>query len=949
MSQPTLLVTGDIVLDCHLYGGVKTAATSFSEPGTRLTQHLGGAVLTHKLLRAAADAGGFAWDAKERAWAAENDRRQKAKKSSLPRPDDIAGPRPAPSYGTHLGIDTTNLEVSLPGHLRSYGVWTSQPVDKKGSKGRIWRIRHEDHFGYGPTGKATPEAVFKRAASGPPVPPVLTVIDDGGILFRHESAKDVWPQVVHGVEHRYLLKMSWPLCRGDFWASLGPMMDRLTVVVAADDLRREDSQINARLSWEQCVEHTIAALRGDPVAHELLRAGDVIINFRSAGALWIHRGANDQKIVYRLLFDAERLEGDYGSEFDGTTYGFQTCLAAAIAHHLMQERKDGSDTKMPGPFVSPAEWDRALQQGITSGLMARRRLLELGHGPVGSDEPGFPLAAIGQAIAETVGGFVPIEVPASVCSNPGCPWTILNQSEAGSISPGAPAVPLTGLAHLTARYGRKALSHVPALRRGALFTVDRSEIESFRALDALITKYEGGGVQKKPLSIGVFGPPGAGKSFGVEALAKSVLGDKVPFLEFNLSQFNEPHELIGAFHRVRDAVLKGVTPVAFWDEFDSRQYKWLQYLLAPMQDGAFQEGQIIHPIGKCVFVFAGGTSPTLEAFGVAEPLEPTPDELAALEPARRQERLEAYREQATRYRDFRLLKGPDFISRLHGFLNVLGPNPRAGTACPDITWPIRRAIILRGILRLKDDAELEIDPGLLNALLSVPKFQHGARSFEKVISALVQGSTNGRLHRSALPPRLFLERETDAGAFQSLLTQRDAFKNHPDIEDLAAIVHNTFIDEAKRTKIQAEIDKTPHTAWTVHPAILTDYLLLPEDKKVANREAARRIPDHLALIGFVVERQEPGDDGSWKAPLEAAIAQHLDRLAQAEHLGWGAERIASGWTYDKVRDDDHKRHPLLVDWAQLSVRDQDKDRSSARSIPKLLEEAKCKAVRVKAT
>ena len=30
--------------------------------------------------------------------------------------------------------------------------------------------------------------------------------------------------------------------------------------------------------------------------------------------------------------------------------------------------------------------------------------------------------------------------------------------------------------------------------------------------------------------------------------------------------------------------------------------------LAPMQDGRFQHGQLNHSIGKCVFVFAGGTS-----------------------------------------------------------------------------------------------------------------------------------------------------------------------------------------------------------------------------------------------------------------------------------------------------------------------------------------------------
>src|SRR5450756_1903090 len=120
------------------------------------------------------------------------------------------------------------------------------------------------------------------------------------------------------------------------------------------------------------------------------------------------------------------------------------------------------------------------------------------------------------------------------------------------------------------------------------------------------------------------------RSFGVKALAKGILGSKVPFLEFNLSQFKSPDELIGAFHRVRDAVLRGITPVAFWDEFDSQSYTWLQYLLAPMQDGAFQDGQITHPIGKCIFIFAGGTSPTLQGFGVKEPDERTEDTLVAL-------------------------------------------------------------------------------------------------------------------------------------------------------------------------------------------------------------------------------------------------------------------------------------------------------------------------------
>ena len=37
----SILVTGDVVCDCHLYGGVKTEAASFSEPGTIYAERLG--------------------------------------------------------------------------------------------------------------------------------------------------------------------------------------------------------------------------------------------------------------------------------------------------------------------------------------------------------------------------------------------------------------------------------------------------------------------------------------------------------------------------------------------------------------------------------------------------------------------------------------------------------------------------------------------------------------------------------------------------------------------------------------------------------------------------------------------------------------------------------------------------------------------------------------------
>jgi hypothetical protein len=251
--------------------------------------------------------------------------------------------------------------------------------------------------------------------------------------------------------------------------------------------------------------------------------------------------------------------------------------------------------------------------------------------------------------------------------------------------------------------------------------------------------------------------------------------------------------------------------------------------------------------------------------------------------------------------------------------------------------------VLRSVLGLKETDELDIDPGLLHALLGATAYRHGARSFEKILTALVHGRDGGRLHRAALPPDPALGRETDAVEFRRLMEQWNTFKNHPDIEVLAAAVHERFIGGAERSALDAEISKQPHVAWTIHPSVAKAYDQLRADVKASNRAAARRIPDHLALINFVVVPQTPQDDGSWKKPLADAIEKHIERLAQAEHLGWCAERLANGWAYAETRDDNLKHHPMLVEWSRLSPADQDKDRNSARSIPGLLQVAGYKA------
>ncbi|MDQ2683345.1 MAG: hypothetical protein M3Y37_07440, partial [Chloroflexota bacterium] len=198
-------------------------------------------------------------------------------------------------------------------------------------------------------------------------------------------------------------------------------------------------------------------------------------------------------------------------------------------------------------------------------------------------------------------------------------------------------------------------------------------------------------------------------------------GVPIDILEFNVAQFVDPSDLVDAFQRIRDSGVRQRLPIVFWDEFDTpvggRELGWLARFLAPMQDGTFLHDGAERPIGSAVFVFARGTHSTLASFV----------ERAVTVPG---------------------AKATDFLSRLRGHVDVLGPNPRDER---DDGHLLRRALLIRGLLvqrapQLIRESNLNIDEGVLNALLNVPRYLHGARSIEAIIEM------------SALPGRLRFER-----------------------------------------------------------------------------------------------------------------------------------------------------------------------------------------------
>jgi hypothetical protein len=554
----------------------------------------------------------------------------------------------------------------------------------------------------------------------------------------------------------------------------------------------------------------------------------------------------------------------------------------------------------------------------------------------------------------------------------GADWTFLQLAEPSARSRTAAAFEF---ARLTAIYGPVAISNLPHLRIGELISVDGEEITALRNLRQVVRQYDRHDDGKKPLSIGVFGPPGAGKSFAVKQIANNLLGKRSQWLEFNLSQFKDANDLIGACHQIRDQVLQGKLPVAFFDEFDSHNYSWLKYLLAPMQDGRFQEGELTHTIGKCVLIFAGGTSWTFDAFG-------PPDGNDA--------------EAATQ---FRLAKGPDFQSRLDAYLNVVGPNPRvrekppdggtspdapggAGDSAPsyrvggrrmvederDIWWPIRRALMLRSVLRLKPDSKLTIDPGLLHALLRVSRYRHGSRSMEKILLPMQKCGT---FSPSSLPHGSQLELQTNADEFLTLLGEYDraaspepATLNSSDIKTMAAEIHETWnrvmirsgaMRPAKRRSLSQLEHEWRHKEENLNKAereleaarcseamlqqererIVVERKKIPSEltKIQSNDAAAKRMPGILEIIRLALAGAgDPGPEGDAQS-IRNWIEFHLELLASEEHRGWMEWYLARGWTYHPRRDDVLLRHNCLKPYSELPESEKMKDRTSVRNFP----------------
>ncbi len=487
--------------------------------------------------------------------------------------------------------------------------------------------------------------------------------------------------------------------------------DNSVVIVDGRDVRRMGGAcVTQAISWENTAEGFRRSMEaGKPHAlTELNQARALIALFGIEGT--VLQTNNNGAVSRKLLFDANALENHRTDALPGTMLGLHAAVVCEVVRAIAR-----------GP--KRVNWIPAIRKGmLNASKMAiagfestQRELNWPSRTPEDWQAP--PL--------------VSVDIPESN-SEPADQWDILTAADNR---------PIETLAIDTLISGPDAsLPKATQIKFGIIRLADRRSIEQYSVIRTLMTDYLARRKLKTPLNIALFGSPGSGKSFAVKQILKSIKGgaDKINEHTINLSQCGCYEDLLPILRSVRDDRIKGKVPCVFFDEFDSSKgqtaWGWLKYFLAPMQDGEYADGNESHPLGGGMFFFAGGTAESLDQFaGLAET-------------------------RSTR-EAFKAAKGPDFISRLHGYLDIAGPNQ---TDPGDEIWPLRRAITLHGLLKKKykaivdDDKKLRIDETLAQRLLFNAEYIHGNRSMARLVDAMSTAKLE-RLTASALPAREILK------------------------------------------------------------------------------------------------------------------------------------------------------------------------------------------------
>jgi hypothetical protein len=721
------------------------------------------------------------------------------------------------SLSTKEPVATPSIPVDISyaeRFLRSFAELEAYPDNMDSKKYRVSRF-----LGFSASTSGTPALLPIMEDT---IDASIIVIDDENNGFNNTPS--YWPQAIVEPDTKpvVLYKMNNPIGANALWRHLEKHhVDETIVIINADDLRSKGVNISKGLSWEKTALDFVWQLGNNPNLTFLTGSRHLIVPFGLEGVIYCK---NEEGVESTLYFLPYEFEGDITQTRFGRMFGLTSCFTAALAGAITRN-------------VDKQAISDVLPKGIRLGMLAARRyyLDGFGSNPAESIFPDpqlFDLNSGDMTILEDIQDVRIHKIKSQKCQK--C-WFILKEKSTAN---------LAEIAFSIVKYGEdRSLRAIPTAKFGRLKTIDRTEIESYRSIRNLVTEYLAAKEVMRPLSIAVFGTPGSGKSFGVSEVASSIAPEMIKKLSYNLSQFSSVSELTRAFHKIRDFSLEGIIPLVVFDEFDASydgKLGWLKYFLAPMQDGIFRDQEATHPIGRAIFVFAGGTSSTFSEF-TGECISDE-QEIRSFES------------------EFSSAKGPDFVSRLRGYVNILGPNQANES---DHLYIVRRAMMLRALVERKlqhiinENGEALIDNGVLRAMLKVPRYKHEARSMEAIIEmSMLSGAK--RWEQSLLPSREQLMLHVDEEQFLSLMMRDAIFSERID-----------FMTDILASKLQQRLDDSDITDNVAVRPVWPDLKELCKDQ-------IRHIPDALLQIQYDVI-------SAGEKSAEVLLAdQELEQLAQFE-------------------------------------------------------------------
>ena len=210
---------------------------------------------------------------------------------------------------------------------------------------------------------------------------------------------------------------------------------------------------------------------------------------------------------------------------------------------------------------------------------------------------------------------------------------------------------------------------------------------------------------------------------------------------------------------------------------------------------------------------------------------------------------------------------------------------------------------------------------MLRALLHLPEFAHGNRSFEALLDMSHLHDASAFVP-SSLPAAGHTNLHANAAHLSQLLATTYPFSEE-DREQIAKEIHGHYVEERK-AKNEFKPDKPSHQDWAQ----------LRQDYRESNLRQAHDIPRKVRLVNRWFRK------AAVTVPIPPLLTEtaEVERYAKLEHDRWVAGMRRDGHMYGVPENSRLRTHPCLVRWddARLSDAEKQNDRDAIQAIPRYL-------------